>query len=235
MHRRPIFAAALLALTVMLPSLARAADEQKPKSDKPAMLLRFASLDHLRGDFRYLAEVVGQAEKAKQLDGILKSQLGDKGLKGINNKKPIGAYGWVGAFGIDSKAVFLVPIADKKAFLDLISNTLDVKPDKGDDDVYTMNVEKIPAPVYFRFANDYVYITGARQGCARQGQVADAGGRAAGWTDRHRFRHHQHRSDPGRSQDERPGRDRKSVGRPQGKGHAGPHGGTEKVPRRGDR
>jgi hypothetical protein len=159
MHRRSIFAAALLSLAFLLPALARAADEQAPKSDKPAVLLRFASLDHLRSDFRYLAEVVGEAEKAKQLDGIIKSKLGDKGLEGIDNKKPIGAYGWVGSFGIDSKVVFLLPIADKKAFLDLISDTLDVKPDKGDDDVYTMNVEKVPAPVYFRFANEYAYIT----------------------------------------------------------------------------
>lgn len=159
MPRRPIFAAALLGLVVLLPTLARAAEEQASKSDKPAVLLRFASLDHLRGDFRYLAEVVGQAEKAKQLDGIIKSKLGDKGLEGIDNKKPIGAYGWVGAFGIDSKVVLLVPIADKKAFLDLLSNTLDAQPDKGKDDVYTMNLDKVPAPVYFRFANDYAYIT----------------------------------------------------------------------------
>ncbi|MGH7225996.1 MAG: hypothetical protein ACRELF_22485, partial [Gemmataceae bacterium] len=167
MHRRPIFATALLTLALMLPALARAADEQAPKRDKPAVFLRFASLDHLRGDFRYLAEVVGQAEKAKQLDGILKSQLGDKGLKGIDNKKPIGAYGWVGVFGIDSEVVFLIPIADKQAFLDLIENTLDVKPDKGKDDVYTMNLEKVPFPVYFRFANGYAYIT------AREKDVLD--------------------------------------------------------------
>lgn len=159
MPRRPIFATALLGLTLMLPILARAADEQSPRSDKPAVLLRFASLDHLRGDFRYLANVVGEAEKAKQLDGIIQSKLGDKGLQGIDNKKPLGAYGWIGAFGIDSKVVLLVPIADQKAFLDLISDTLDVKPEKGKDDVYTMNLEKVPAPVYFRFANDYAYVT----------------------------------------------------------------------------
>jgi hypothetical protein len=158
MHKRPIFAV-LLGLTVMLPAPARAADEKTPKSDKPAVILRLASLDHLRGDFRYLAEVVGEAEKAKQLDELIKSKLGDNGLQGIDTKKPIGLYGWVGAFGIDSKAVLMVPIADKKAFLDLVSDTLDVKPEKGKDDVYTMNVEKVPAPVYFRFANDYVYIT----------------------------------------------------------------------------
>ncbi len=159
MHRRSIFSAALLAVMLALPALARAADEQAPKSDKPAVILRFASLDHLRSDFRYLADVVGQAEKAKQLDELIKSKLGDKGLEGIDTKKPIGLYGWIGSFGIDSKAVLLLPIADQKAFLDLLSNTLDAKPEKGDDGVYTMNVDKVPAPIYFRFTDDYAYLT----------------------------------------------------------------------------
>jgi hypothetical protein len=158
MYQRPIFTAVLLGLTLVLPMRIQAADEQAAKNDKPAVTLRFASLDHLRGDFRYIAEVVGQAEKAKQLEGIIKSKLGEKGLEGIDNKKPIGAYGWVGKSGIDSEVVFLVPIADKKAFLDFIQTTFDVSPDKGDDDVYTV-VEKVPTPVYFRFANDYAYIT----------------------------------------------------------------------------
>ena len=159
MSKRPIFAV-LLGLAVMLPPFVRAADEQAPKSDKPAVLLRLAPLDHLRGDFRYLAEVVGQGEKAKQFDELIKSKLGEKGLEGIDNKKPIGLYGWVGEQVIDSKVVVMVPIADKKAFLDLLSNTLDVKPEKGDDDVYTLNVERVPFPLYLRFANDYAYVTG---------------------------------------------------------------------------
>lgn len=156
MSKRPIFAV-LLAVTATVPALA--ADDKTPKNDKPAVLLRFAALDHLRGDFRYLGEVVGEGEKAKQLDELIKSKLGEKGLEGIDAKKPIGIYGWVGEFGIDSKAVILVPVAKQKPFLDLLSDTLDTKPEKGDDDVYTMNVEKLPFPVYFRFVNGYAYVT----------------------------------------------------------------------------
>jgi hypothetical protein len=158
MSKRPIFAI-LLGLSVMLPALARADDKQDAKNDKPGVFLRFAALDQLRGDFRYLGEVVGEGERAKQLDELIKSKLGEKGLEGIDPKKPLGAYGWVGAFGIDSKAVILVPVAKQKAFLDLVSDTLDVKPEKGDDDVYTFNLEKLPFPLYLRFANGYAYIT----------------------------------------------------------------------------
>jgi hypothetical protein len=158
MSKRSIFAV-LLGLTAMLPPLARAADEKSPKNDKPAVMLRFASLDLLRRDFRYLAGVIGEGEKAKQLDEIIKSKLGEKGLEGIDTKKPIGAYGWVGSAGIDSKVVLMVPIADQKAFLTFLSDTLDVKPEKSEGDVYSMEVEIVHATVYFRFANSYAYVT----------------------------------------------------------------------------
>jgi hypothetical protein len=159
MSKRPIFAA-LLALPLMLPALAQA-------DNKPAVFLRFAALDHLRSDFRYLGEVVGEGEKAKQFDELIKSKLGEKGLEGIDAKKPFGVYGWIGEVGIDSKVVILVPIANQKAFLDLLSDTLDAKPKKGDDDVYTMEVERLPFAVYFRFINGYAYVT------ARDKEVLD--------------------------------------------------------------
>ncbi len=159
MHKRLIWSAALLGFFLALPTLARAADRQESKSDRPAVILRLASFDRLRGDFVYLAKLIGEEEKAKQIDALIKAQLGDKGLDGIDPKKPLAAYGSIGSVGIDSKAVLLLPIADKKAFVDLFTNRFDVKPDKGEDDVYTLRIDKVPEPVYFRFAHDYVYIT----------------------------------------------------------------------------
>jgi hypothetical protein len=159
MHRRVFFPASLLGLLLVLPVPARAAVEPAINYKKPGVVLRFASLDQLRGDVRYLAEVVGQAEKAKQLDQLIKSKLGEKGFEGVDTKKPLGLYGWIGALGIDSQIVFLVPVSDEKAFLDLLSDQLDVKPDKGADGVYTLNVEKAIAPAYVRFANKYAYLT----------------------------------------------------------------------------
>jgi len=145
----------LLGLMLAMPALARAAEE---KADKPALILRIAALDNVRADFRYLAQILGQEEKAKQFDAMLKSKIGDKGLEGVDTKKPIGAYGSVGQMGIDSTLVVLVPIADEKAFLALLEN-LEIKADKGNDGVYTVNHDKVPTPVYFRFANNYVYVT----------------------------------------------------------------------------
>src|SRR5579875_2651377 len=105
MSKRFLFAVWLV-LTAMVP--ARADDKETLKRDKPAVVVRLAALDQLRSDLRYLGEAIGQTEKAKQLDGLIRSKLGEKGLAGIDTKKPIGLYGWVGSFGIDSKVVLLL-------------------------------------------------------------------------------------------------------------------------------
>jgi hypothetical protein len=157
--RKPlIFRAALLGLVLVLPAVARAAEEQAAKPGKPAVILRLASLNQLRGDFLYLAKLVGQEEKAEQFDKLIESKIGEKGLEGIDLKKPLGAYGWVGTQVFDSSLVLLVPITEQKAFLGLLEN-LEIKAEKGDDGVYSANVEKVPGTVYFRFANNYVYVT----------------------------------------------------------------------------
>ncbi len=158
MQRRLLPLAALSGLLLLMPAFARPADEKAAKANKPAVILRIAPLDKLRADAHYLVEMAGQAEVAKQLDATIKSKIGDKGLEGIDTKKALGAYGWVGPAGIDSQIVALVPIADKKAFLDLLDR-FGVKVEEGQDGLYTASHEKLLVPVYFRFANQYVYVT----------------------------------------------------------------------------
>src|SRR5439155_26713167 len=91
-------------------------------------------------------------------EGFVKSWIGSKGLDAIDTKRPLGLYGSLDANLLESTAVLLVPIADPKAFLGLVEG-FDLKPKKEDDDIYSMTVEKVPFPIYFRFANKYVYAT----------------------------------------------------------------------------
>ncbi len=155
MFRRLIPLTALMAL-VALPSAARPDEKAGPKA--PGLVLRLASLDDLLADVRYLGDLVGRGEEAKQAEGFLKAKAGEKGLEGVDTKRPMALYGTFGPAGIDSTAVVVIPIADEKAFLALLAN-LDVKADKGDDGVYSVNSDKIPVPIYFRFADKHVYAT----------------------------------------------------------------------------
>jgi hypothetical protein len=159
MFRRLVIRVLLLGLALAIPALARAAEEKAVKLDKPGVVLRVSAFDSLVADLRYLLEKAGQAETAKQLDGIIKSKVGEKGLEGIDTKKPFGAYGWIGASGIDSQLVVLLPVADEKAFLSLLADQLDAKADKGQDDLYTINHDKVPFPIFLRFSNGYAYAT----------------------------------------------------------------------------
>jgi hypothetical protein len=147
------FLALLIPLAV--PAPARSADD---KAKTPTVVIRVASLDNLIADARYLLTQAGREEEAKQGEAFLKAILGDKGLEGFDSKRPLGFYGHLGPNGIDSTGVLMLPVSDEKAVLDLLARQ-DIKPEKKDG-LYSFTPEKSPVPIYFRFANKYVYVTG---------------------------------------------------------------------------
>ncbi len=140
---------------VAMPTPARPAED---KVQAPTVIVRLRSIDGLISDFQYLATLAGKAEEAKQIDGFLQSWRSEKGLQGIDPKRPLGLYGTVNPGLMDSTAVVLVPIADEKTLLGFLENFA-VKAKKGDDDIYTISRDNLPVPIYARFANQYAYIT----------------------------------------------------------------------------
>ncbi len=156
MHKRLLPGLVLLCL-VAAPWPVRAADEKK----LPAVVVRLKSIDGLIDDFRFLAEMADKGDVAKQVDEFIKGVTGKDGLLGIDTKKPIALYGHPGENVVDGEVVLMVPIADEKAFLDALK-TYEIKTDKDKDGLYTASgerVDQIKQPVFFRFANSYVYIT----------------------------------------------------------------------------
>jgi hypothetical protein len=150
---RLFFRRALLGLLLILPAVAPAAAQ----SGRPAAVLILAPYDQLRSDFLYLAKLAGQDKYAALIEQT-DEQTGNGGQRGIDRKKPMGGYGWVGPQGDDSIFVLLIPVTDQAAFIDLLG-IFDIRFTKGDDGVYSANLEKSPDPVYLRFANGYAYIT----------------------------------------------------------------------------
>jgi hypothetical protein len=154
MWKRLFFRTALLGLMLILPAVAPAADDP---AGKPAMIMSVASYEQLRANVFYLARLAGQDEAAVLLDAQIEAQAGD-GLAGIDRKKPAGAYGWVGPHGDDSAFVLLVPVADQAAFIRLLEH-FNITARLGGDGIYNANVERVPDPVFFRFADGYAYVT----------------------------------------------------------------------------
>src|SRR5262249_59104821 len=135
------------ALCCLLPTAPARADGEAPA--RPAVIVRFSSLDRLTADARYLAKLADREELFRQVEALLKARTGEKGLEGLDPKKPIGFYAQVGPNGIDSTGALLVPVVDEKALLGQLEN-LDLKAQKDKDGVYSVTLEQLPFPVLFR-------------------------------------------------------------------------------------
>lgn len=159
--RKRLLSGLVVALLLAVPAV-RAA-EVKPAT--PTVVVRIESLEDLLADARFLAALAGQDELVKQVEGMVKAGGDAKtGVFGLDTQSPIGFYGTVGPQGFDSSAVLMIPVADDKAFVGLLG-LLGITP-KRDDDVYSFeaSIQGINAPVYFRFANGYAYVTALSRG-----------------------------------------------------------------------
>src|SRR5262249_52086368 len=145
-----------LACLLIAPAIARPEDAKTAKK-APALVVRLRSLDGLIADSSYLAAQVGKEEEAKQAVEMLKERIGNKGLDGIDVKKPIGGYVFAGPNGTDSYGAFMVPVKDEELVLKILGNH-GFKAEKSKDGLYTIKDERIKVPVFFRFANGYAYI-----------------------------------------------------------------------------
>jgi hypothetical protein len=132
-----------------------------PAQDKagPAVEIRLKSVNDLLDYAEYVGGLVGQEEQAKQGAAVVRAFAGEKGIEGVDPKKPFGAYAKVTPNVADSPVVVMVPIADQEAFLGLLRNRLDLDPKKGDDGVYELKVKGFDQPVFFTFAKGYAYAT----------------------------------------------------------------------------
>jgi hypothetical protein len=140
-------------LLLFLVSPAQAQDKTK----SPTLILRVQALDDLVSDVRFLAEQAGRGEEAKQAEKILRSMAGEQGLEGLDTTRPMALYVFVGSEGLDSQVVLMLPVAKEKTFLDTLDR-LGVKSTKDEKSgLHETRPKGSPFPVYFRFANGYVY------------------------------------------------------------------------------
>jgi hypothetical protein len=125
----------------------------------PALVVRLAPLDELFADARFLVEVAGKEEEAKQIEGIIKAWTKNQNLEGIDTKKPIGLYGKLAPNPVESEVILLVPVADEKALLNYLTRAgVEVKQQQSGAYKFTAPDEKKTSG-FFRFANGYAYVT----------------------------------------------------------------------------
>src|ERR1700693_1331328 len=110
----------LLALPLLLLLFVPAVVLGQANMAPPTVVLRVNSIDSLIEHVKFLVGLAGQKDAARQIEGLIKTKIGDKGLEGVDSRRPFGLYGRVGKDIQDVTAAVLLPIADEKAFLNLL-------------------------------------------------------------------------------------------------------------------
>lgn len=157
---------AVLAVVVATPAaFAQDKTDSAPKAGKgPAVLVRVQSVNDLLKTADYVGTLLPEdaRNQLKQGTDFARALIDDKvGLAGVDVKNPIGLYVTFGEdFDGTPPVVVLIPVADRDAFLTTLQQQamLEVEAPKDKDGVYQIpNPPQSPVPLYFRFANGYVY------------------------------------------------------------------------------
>jgi hypothetical protein len=133
-----------------------------PAADEPSILVRVQSVSELLKTAEFVGTLLPeeQREQLKQGVDFAKSLIDDKkGIEGLDVKNPIGLYASISADNpTASPVVALVPVADKDTFLNALKMRamLDIKEKDG---LYETMAPNVQFPIYFRFANDYAYVS----------------------------------------------------------------------------
>jgi hypothetical protein len=151
--RRSWLAVCLASLAFLVVPFVRAGDKT---ADAPTIVVRIKSLDTLRQNLQLVVKLVGQAEAANQIEGLIKSRIGKNGLEGVDLSRPLGAYVRYGKSLDEISGAILLPMADEKTFLTLLDN-IGVVYKKDKAGIYSYKNENVD--VFFRFKHQYLYIT----------------------------------------------------------------------------
>lgn len=147
----------VVCVVALLGLVAAPARSAEPKTKTPTVLVRVHSLNRLLDDVRYVLRLTDQPDALKQFDDGLKQGF-PNGLEGIDATKPWAAYGVLEPNLMETAGVLLIPVANEKAVLGLLEKLPGVSPKK-DGDYYVIQHERLPVPIYFKFAEGYLWAT----------------------------------------------------------------------------
>jgi hypothetical protein len=145
-----------MSMLVCLLVIPQAAPAQEKKSTPPTIVVRVRSVDTVIENVKLVVTLAGRENIAQQIEGLIKTKVGPKGLEGIDPKRPFGGYARFGEL-LQMAGVIMIPIADENAFLGLLEN-LNFKATKDKKGLYSVKTG-LQEDVYFRFAHKYAYAT----------------------------------------------------------------------------
>lgn len=130
----------------------------------PTVEVRVQSVHTLLDKAEYVAGLGGKEDVVQAVKQILKSlTTEDKGIEGVDPKRPFGLYVTLANDVIGSPVVAMVPIANQDRFVLMLKERLEITPEKAEGGVLKVNLPEgaknpVVEAVYLKFANDYLYV-----------------------------------------------------------------------------
>lgn len=131
---------------------------------QPTVEVRLQSVNVLLDKAEYAAGLAGKEDVVQAVKQILKSlTTEDKGVEGLDPKRPFGLYATLSKDVIDTPVIAMVPIADQDRFLLMLKERANVDPEKVEGGTFKIPLAEVANnPViksaFLRFANGYMYV-----------------------------------------------------------------------------
>ncbi len=128
----------------------------------PAVVVSLKSIEEILDDADFIGSNVGQEGLKEVAEQNIKALTGGAGLSGVDREKTLGLYWNLVESEPDNMGTVVVflPISDEDEFKDLLKK---LAPDlKDDDGQWSLTVQGLP--LFAKFANDYCYISTAKEG-----------------------------------------------------------------------
>ena len=152
------FAAIGTWLVLLAAPVAAPAADKPAMSDGPMLVVRLQSISQLLDNAEYLIDIAGAKDDLGVYLGTARAFLGDKSIDGVDATRPFIVYGSTSGKVAESTGVVMVPIADQTAFVKMLKDRLNLTIKEEKEGFYSTTAPNTPAPIHFRFANEYVYI-----------------------------------------------------------------------------
>ncbi|MHB1034437.1 MAG: hypothetical protein ACYC35_07875 [Pirellulales bacterium] len=136
-------------------SLPAAAQASSPSGTKAVVVVSISGYDELFADLEYVGKVSDNPDLAKGLEGFLNLFTQNKGLAGLDKKRPAGLVVSVDDSGMQFDGVGFVPVTDAKALLDALAPIIGAAEDAKDG---VQKIQKDGQSVFIKVQGPWVFL-----------------------------------------------------------------------------
>jgi len=155
--RKTLLSALIVALLLGVAGF-QGAQPASAAAPKPLAVVSVSGYDELKGDVEMIGRITGDPTLVERLEGLLKFFTQDKGLAGLDKKRPLGAAIFLA--GEKPAGYAFLPISDLDKLLDVLKPYIGEPKDLGGG---MYEVSKGPKPAYLKAQSGWLFVSDRRE------------------------------------------------------------------------